>query len=109
MVVGNPANTNAFICSKYAPSIPKENFSAMTHLDQNRAQALIARKVNVPVDKVRNVIIWGNHSSTQFPDAHWAYIDKDDNSVSVYKAVGDDEWLKTDFIKVSIHYFNILY
>lgn len=52
MVVGNPANTNALICSKYAPSIPRENFSAMTRLDQNRAQAQIAAKFNVPVDKV---------------------------------------------------------
>lgn len=53
LVVGNPANTNALICSKYAPSIPKENFSAMTRLDQNRAQAQIAARLKVPVDKAR--------------------------------------------------------
>merc|ERR1712020_220787 len=69
LVVGNPANTNALICSHYAPSIPKENFSAMTRLDQNRAAAQLAGKVGVGVSDVKNVIIWGNHSSTQFPDA----------------------------------------
>ncbi|XP_075224767.1 malate dehydrogenase 1 [Lycorma delicatula] len=100
LVVGNPANTNAFICSKYAPSIPKENFSAMTHLDQNRAQALIAHRLKVQVDKVHNVLIWGNHSSTQFPDAKWAYVEiPDGDSVSVSKALNDDEWLQNDFIK----------
>merc|ERR1712200_5294 len=69
LVVGNPANTNAFICSHYAPTIPKENFSAMTRLDQNRATAQVAIKLGVKIDDVKNVIIWGNHSSTQFPDA----------------------------------------
>ncbi|KAL3266186.1 hypothetical protein HHI36_010369 [Cryptolaemus montrouzieri] len=72
LVVGNPANTNALICAKYAPSIPKENFTAMTRLDQNRAQAQIAAKIGIPVANVSNVIIWGNHSSTQFPDASHA-------------------------------------
>merc|ERR1711944_23487 len=74
MVVGNPANTNALICSHYAPSIPKENFSAMTRLDQNRAAAQLANKAGVGVADVKNVIIWGNHSSTQFPDAAHATI-----------------------------------
>lgn len=55
LVVGNPANTNALICSKYAPSIPRENFTAMTRLDQNRAQAQLAARLNVPVDKVRQI------------------------------------------------------
>ena len=74
LVVGNPANTNALICSHYAPSIPKENFSAMTRLDQNRAAAQLANKAGVGVADVKNVIIWGNHSSTQFPDAAHATI-----------------------------------
>lgn len=52
LVVGNPANTNALICSKYAPSIPKENFTAMTRLDQNRAQAQVSAKIGVPVEQV---------------------------------------------------------
>merc|ERR1711879_964452 len=74
LVVGNPANTNAIICSHYAPSIPKENFSAMTRLDQNRAAAQLANKAGTDVANVKNVIIWGNHSSTQFPDAAHATI-----------------------------------
>ena len=74
LVVGNPANTNAAICSHYAPSIPKENFSAMTRLDHNRAMTQIAQKCGVDVVDVKNVIIWGNHSSTQFPDASHATV-----------------------------------
>merc|ERR1712117_265913 len=58
LVVGNPANTNALICSHYAPSIPKENFSAMTRLDQNRAAAQLANKAGAAVTSVKNVIIW---------------------------------------------------
>jgi len=69
LVVGNPANTNALIAYKFAaPKIPVENFTAMTRLDQNRARAQLSLKHNVPVKDIKNVIIWGNHSSTQFPD-----------------------------------------
>ncbi|RWS08872.1 malate dehydrogenase: cytoplasmic-like protein [Dinothrombium tinctorium] len=69
LVVGNPANTNALICSKFAaPKIPPQNITAMTRLDQNRATAQVALKAKCPVREVKNVIIWGNHSSTQFPD-----------------------------------------
>ena len=75
LVVGNPANTNAVIMSHYAPSIPKANFTAMTRLDQNRASALLAQKADVGVEMVKKCIIWGNHSSTQFPDASHATID----------------------------------
>ena len=75
LVVGNPANTNAIIMQYYAPSIPKENFSAMTRLDQNRARAQIAAKAGVGVEKVDKCIIWGNHSSTQYPDAFHAEVD----------------------------------
>merc|ERR1712172_198265 len=77
LVVGNPANTNALICSHYAPSIPKENFSAMTRLDQNRAAAQLAAKLNQPISAIRKVTIWGNHSSTQFPDASQATSNKE--------------------------------
>ena len=75
LVVGNPANTNAFIMSHYAPSIPKDNFTAMTRLDQNRASAQLAQKAGVGVEQVKKCIIWGNHSGTQFPDASHATID----------------------------------
>jgi len=93
LVVGNPANTNAFICSHYAPTIPKENFSAMTRLDQNRATAQVAIKLGVKIDDVKNVIIWGNHSSTQFPDA----------TKAVVKGQGagkllDNTWLQNEFV-----------
>jgi len=94
LVVGNPANTNAVIMQFYAPSIPKENFSAMTRLDQNRARAQIAAKCNVGVDKVEKCIIWGNHSSTQFPDAFHATVD----GKPVPEVVNDDAWLKETFV-----------
>lgn len=94
LVVGNPANTNALICSHYAPSIPKENFSAMTRLDQNRAMAQLAAKAGVGIGDVKNVIIWGNHSSTQYPDAAHASI-KGQPAPSV---INDDDWLKTVFL-----------
>lgn len=68
LVVGNPANTNALICSHYAPTIPRENFTAMTRLDQNRARGQIALRVGTDISNVKNLIIWGNHSATQYPD-----------------------------------------
>ena len=74
LVVGNPANTNAVICSSFAPSIPKENFTALTRyilfinicnrLDQNRAISMLASKLNCRVENISNVVIWGNHSVT---------------------------------------------
>lgn len=99
LVVGNPANTNACILSRYAPSIPKENFTCLTRLDQNRAQAQIAAKLNVTADKVTNVIIWGNHSSTQFPDVAHAKVNINGKVVPVREAINDDSYLKNDFIK----------
>lgn len=65
LVVGNPANTNALICSHYAPTIPRENFTAMTRLDQNRARAQIAQRLTTDISNVKNLIIWGNHSGKQ--------------------------------------------
>ncbi|CAL8111603.1 unnamed protein product [Orchesella dallaii] len=98
LVVGNPANTNALICSKYAPSIPKENFTAMTRLDQNRAQAQIAARLSVGIESVRNVLIWGNHSSTQYPDARHALVKKGAEEVKVSDALPDTAWLQDQFI-----------
>merc|ERR1712168_1256542 len=98
LVVGNPANTNALICANFAPSIPRENFSAMTRLDQNRAQAQIAGKLGVPVQDVKNVIIWGNHSGTQFPDVKHAVVKINGAETPVYDAIKDDAYLKGDFI-----------
>ncbi|KAI8484364.1 Malate dehydrogenase, cytoplasmic [Branchiostoma belcheri] len=98
VVVGNPANTNALIAMKCAPSIPKENFSCLTRLDQNRAKSQIAGKCSVPTSAVKNVTIWGNHSSTQFPDAMHAVVVKDGKDLKATEAVNDDAWLKGDFI-----------
>ncbi|XP_075151585.1 malate dehydrogenase 1 [Haematobia irritans] len=99
LVVGNPANTNAVVCSYYAPSIPRENFSAMTRLDQNRASAQVAAKAKVPVSNVKNVIIWGNHSSTQFPDASHAIVTTGNTKKSAADAIGDAEFLKGCFVE----------
>eukprot|EP00088_Acartia_fossae_P007121 TRINITY_DN1330_c0_g1_i15.p1 TRINITY_DN1330_c0_g1~~TRINITY_DN1330_c0_g1_i15.p1 ORF type:complete len:1382 (-),score=561.93 TRINITY_DN1330_c0_g1_i15:398-4543(-) len=93
LVVGNPANTNAFICSHYAPSIPKENFSAMTRLDQNRATSQVANKLGLKIDDVKNVIIWGNHSSTQFPDASKAVV-KGQPATKLL----DTAWIQQEFV-----------
>lgn len=99
LVVGNPANTNALVCSHYAPSIPKENFTAMTRLDQNRAQAQIAGRLGVGITKVKNVIIWGNHSATQVPDARNASVEVNGVVKTVPEAVADDEFLKQQFLE----------
>jgi len=94
LVVGNPANTNAFIMSHYAPSIPKANFTAMTRLDQNRASAQLAQKAGVGVEQVKKCIIWGNHSSTQFPDASHATI----GGKPAVEVIGDEDWIKSVFV-----------
>ncbi|KRT79394.1 hypothetical protein AMK59_8202 [Oryctes borbonicus] len=98
LVVGNPANTNALICSKYAPTIPKENFTAMTRLDQNRAQAQIAAKLKVPVGMVSNAVIWGNHSSTQYPDASYAVVERNGTVEKVTDIIADEKWIRETFL-----------
>jgi len=99
-VVGNPANTNCLIMSKYAPSIPKENFSALTRLDHNRAQAQIALKAGVSCDHVKRCVIWGNHSNTQYPDIHQCLVKgHDGKEISAKEAIKDDAWLNNEFIK----------
>lgn len=98
VVVGNPANTNAYICKKYAPSIPATNFTCLTRLDQNRACAQVAERLGVSAQDVSNVIIWGNHSSTQFPDVSKASVAINGQNTAVVDSVKDDAWLKNDFI-----------
>src|SRR5687768_9639862 len=68
LVVGNPANTNALIAQSNAPDIPADRFTAMTRLDENRAVAMLAKKAGVGVEDVNDLVIWGNHSPTMFPD-----------------------------------------
>jgi len=98
LVVGNPANTNCFILAHYAPSIPRENFTCLTRLDHNRAIGQIATKLKVSPKAVKNVAIWGNHSSTQFPDARFATVNVNGKDTPVYDAIKDDNWLKNDFV-----------
>src|SRR5919199_4548659 len=68
LVVGNPANTNALIAQRNAPDVPAERFTAMTRLDQNRAYAQLANKLDVSVTDIEDLVVWGNHSPTMFPD-----------------------------------------
>ncbi|KAH7972461.1 malate dehydrogenase, cytoplasmic [Rhipicephalus sanguineus] len=99
LVVCNPANTIAFICSRYAPSIPKENFSALTRIDHNRARLQIGEKLKVSAADVRNVIIWGNHSTTQFPDVSHATVMINNRAVKVTDVLKDQAYLHGEFIK----------
>uniref|UniRef100_A0A8B9LQ43 Malate dehydrogenase n=1 Tax=Astyanax mexicanus TaxID=7994 RepID=A0A8B9LQ43_ASTMX len=98
LVVGNPANTNCLVAAKSAPSIPKENFSCLTRLDHNRARSQVAMRCGIPADNVKNVIIWGNHSSTQYPDVHHCMVSVGGKDVAAFDMVKDDDWLKGDFI-----------
>ncbi len=73
LVVANPANTNCLALRSFAKTIPAENFSCLTRLDFNRAKFQVADKLGVPAEGLRDLIIWGNHSSTMFPDIEHAY------------------------------------
>ena len=95
-VVGNPCNTNCLIAMHSAPDVPRTRFSAMTRLDQNRAQALLAQKARVPTTSVENALIWGNHSATQVPDAYNARID----GRPAAGVIGDEGWLQGEFLKI---------
>lgn len=99
LVVGNPANTNCLITQRSAPSIPASNFSCLTRLDMNRAKSQIASRAGTSVEKVKNVIIWGNHSSTQYPDVNHGTVVLPDGESSIRAALKDDNWLNGDFIK----------
>ena len=100
LVVGNPANTNALICMQNAPTIPRENFTALTRLDLNRALTQIALKTGVHSEQVKNAIIWGNHSATQYPDISQATIVdyKKVGKTEKVSALVDEKWLKEYFI-----------
>jgi malate dehydrogenase len=95
LVVGNPCNTNCLIAMSNAPDVPKNRWFAMTRLDENRAKYQLAKKAGVHVSDVSNLCIWGNHSSTQYPDFTNAKI-KGEAAASV---INDEAWLKGDFIK----------
>jgi len=94
LVVGNPANTNALIAMNNAPDIPGERFTAMTRLDHNRAMAQLSKKTGATVQDIKKMTIWGNHSSTQYPDLFHAEV----NGTNAAEAVNDQSWLENDFI-----------
>ncbi|KAF8392198.1 hypothetical protein HHK36_022540 [Tetracentron sinense] len=98
VVVANPANTNALILKEFAPSIPEKNITCLTRLDHNRALGQISERLNVQVCDVKNVIIWGNHSSTQYPDVNHATVKTPAGEKPVRELISDDEWLNGEFI-----------
>ncbi len=98
-VVGNPANTNALIAAASADGLPAERFTALTRLDENRARAQLALALGTPVDTVRRVPIWGNHSATQFPDISHATVGGQPVHEALEQIVGDvPAWLESTFI-----------
>jgi len=94
LVVGNPANTNAYIAMKSAPDLPAKNFTAMLRLDHNRALSQLANKAGVPVGDIDNLIVWGNHSPTMYPDYRFATV----KGQSLKDTINDHEWNANAFI-----------
>jgi malate dehydrogenase len=94
LVVGNPANTNAYIAMKSAPSLPKKSFTAMMRLDHNRALGQLAKKAKVPVGDVGHVVVWGNHSPTMYADYRFAVAD----GKSIKDLINDENWNRNDFL-----------
>jgi malate dehydrogenase len=94
LVVGNPANTNALIAMNNAPDVPRERFTAMTRLDENRAVAQLANKLAVGVEEVQDLVVWGNHSPTMFPDLFNAKV----KGRKAVDAVDDMAWYENEYI-----------
>ncbi|ACQ81251.1 malate dehydrogenase [Beutenbergia cavernae DSM 12333] len=94
LVVGNPANTNAYIAKSHAPDVPADRFTAMTRLDHNRALSQLATKTGAAVSDIARLAIWGNHSATQYPDLTHATI----AGRPALEVVSDDAWVADDFI-----------
>jgi malate dehydrogenase len=94
LVVGNPANTNAYIAMRSAPSLPAKNFTAMLRLDHNRALSQIAAKTGKPVSSIEKLFVWGNHSPTMYADYRFATID----GKSVKEMINDDAWNRDTFL-----------
>ena len=94
LVVGNPANTNAYIAMRSAPGLARENFTAMLRLDHNRSLSQIAAKTGRPVDSIEKMIVWGNHSPTMYPDYRFATIAGE----PAPKVVNDEKWYRETFL-----------
>jgi len=96
LVIGNPCNTNCLIAMNNAREIPRDRWFAMTRLDENRARAQLAHKAAVQITRVTNMTIWGNHSSTQYPDFYNAKID----NRPAHEVIADEKWLQGEFISI---------
>ena len=94
LVVGNPANTNCLIAMKSAPGLKPSQFTAMMRLDHNRAVSQVARKLGKPLNSIRKMTVWGNHSATQYPDIFQA----ESGGKKIWPTIGDQEWLEKTFI-----------
>jgi malate dehydrogenase len=94
LVVGNPANTNAYIAMKSAPSLPGRHFTSMLRLDHNRAQSQLAARSGKPVGAIEKLIVWGNHSPTMYPDYRFATVD----GQSLKQLIDDENWNRTVFL-----------
>ncbi|KAL4599979.1 hypothetical protein ACB092_11G165600 [Castanea dentata] len=103
LVFAKPSNTNALILKEFAPSIPEKNITCLTRLDHNRALNQIAKRLKVHASDVKNIIIWGNHSSTHYPDVNHATFTTKNGERLVREHVADDHWLKTEFINTVQH------
>ncbi len=99
LVVANPANTNARTALQSCTKIPAQNFTCMTRLDHNRAVGQIAERLGTQVKDVGNVVIWGNHSATQYPDTAHGFVEKLGNKESINVAVNNEEYLNNEFLK----------
>ncbi|MEP6657803.1 MAG: malate dehydrogenase, partial [Betaproteobacteria bacterium] len=96
LVVGNPANTNAYIAMKSAPSLPRASFTAMLRLDHNRALSQLAAKSGQPVGAIEKLIVWGNHSPTMYPDYRFATA----HGKSIKALINDEDWNRNTFLPV---------
>jgi malate dehydrogenase len=94
VVVGNPANTNAYIAMQSAPDLPAKNFTALMRLDQNRALSQLAEKTGKPVSKIKKLCIWGNHSPTMYTDYRFATLDNQ----NIAEMINDQDWYKNEYL-----------
>ncbi|PIT58519.1 malate dehydrogenase [Snodgrassella alvi] len=94
VVVGNPANTNAYIAMQSAPDLPAKNFTALMRLDQNRALSQLAEKTGKPVSKIKKLCIWGNHSPTMYTDYRFATLDNE----NIAEMINDQDWYKNEYL-----------
>lgn len=97
VVVANPVNSLTTILARHAPNIPAKNFTGLSRLDYNRAKFIISKKCNVKVDHVKNLIVWGNHSDTQYPDTFHCNVE---GKPILEVLSGQEDWLHQDYVKL---------